>query len=208
MHGTSSWPSGSFSRRHRADPRRRRPPRCRHRARVAARLSSQIGRCARTAGARETRRLDVSAFHASTLALHDFHEAVRIEDLELSVRERHPEFIPGDDFDPVVPTFRELNPIRSLDAARPETFLLCLLDGLLDAHGLHDHPIPPGRGPTRARLQSGRRYIMVVSGMDGRLARRLSIDAPYLDSCRGSVPPGFEDWGTSTCPPSSPSMSE
>src|SRR3989442_46347 len=120
MHGTSSWPSGSFSRRHRADPRRRRPPRCRHRARVAARLSSQIGRCARTAGARETRRLDVSAFHASALALHDFHEAVRIEDLELSVRERHPEFIPGDDFDPVVPTFRELNPVGSPDAAGPE----------------------------------------------------------------------------------------
>src|SRR3989475_6916471 len=32
-----------------------------------------------------------------------------------------------------------------------------------------------GRGPTRARLQSGRRYLMVVSGRRGPLARRLSI---------------------------------
>src|SRR5213594_3719843 len=173
--GTSSSPSGSISRRHRADLRRRRALRCRRRARVAAPLSSQTGRCARTAGARETRRLDVSAFRGSALALHDFHEAVRIEDLELSVRECRPKFIPGDDFDSGVPTFCELNPVGSLDTARPETFPLCFLDGLLDAHGLHDHPIPPGRGPTRARLQSGRRYLMVVSGRRGPLARRLSI---------------------------------
>src|SRR5207249_3920609 len=174
MRGTSSSPSGNSYRPHRAGRPRRRRPRCHRRARGAAPRRSQTGRCVRTAGARET-RLDVFSSRASTLALHDFHEAVRIEDLELSVCERHPEFIPGDDFDPVVPTFRELNPIRSLDATRPETFLLCLLDGLLDSHGLHDHPIPPGRGPTRARLQSGRRYLMVVSGRRGPLARRLSI---------------------------------
>src|SRR2546426_3594327 len=94
-------------------------------------------------------------FPYTTLFRSDFHEAVRVEHLEFSVRERGPEFIPRDDFDPVVPTFRELNPIGSFDSAGPQSFLLCLLDGLLDAHGFHDHPIPPRRGPTRARLHPG-----------------------------------------------------
>src|SRR5207244_12390479 len=167
------------------------------RARGAAPRCSQTGRCVRTAGARET-RLDVFCSRASTLALHDFHEAVRIEDLELSVCERRPEFIPGDDFDPVVPTFRELNPVRSLDPAWPKSFLLRLLDGLLDAHGFHDHPIPPGRVPTRAPLQSGRRYIMVVSRRRPTLARDFLLHVLSLGSCGDWVHWGSENSGMST----------
>src|SRR5205809_351033 len=106
--------------------------------------------------------------------------------------------MPGEVVDAVVPPFRELNPVRSLDAAWPKSFLLRLLDGLLDAHGFHDHPIPPGRVPTRAPLQSGRRYIMVVSRRRPTLARDFLLHVLYLDSCGDSVHRGSEDSGMST----------
>src|SRR5438093_8374922 len=79
-----------------------------------------------------------------------------------------------------------------------QSLLLGLLDGLLDAHGFHDHPIPPGRVPTRAPLQSGRRYIMVVSRRRPTLARDFLLHVLYLDSCGDSVHRGSEDSGMST----------
>src|SRR2546426_437738 len=85
----------------------------------------------------------------SLASLHDLHEAVGIEDLEFPLRQRGPELLPGDDLDPVVPAFRELNSVGSLDATRSKSFLLRLLDGVLDAYRLHHHPIPPGRGANR-----------------------------------------------------------
>src|SRR5439155_1689193 len=91
--------------------------------------------------------------------LHDFHEAIGIEDLELPVRERAPEFLPADHLDPIVAPFCKLNAVRALDAAWPESFLLCLLDRGLDAHGFHDQSDPSGRGPTTSRA---RMYMRVA----------------------------------------------
>src|SRR5205809_5718190 len=91
--------------------------------------------------------------------LHDFHEAVGIEDLDLPVRERAPEFLPADHLDPIVAPFCELNAVRALDAARPKSFLLRLLDRGLDAHGFHDQSDPSGRGPTTSRA---RMYMRVA----------------------------------------------
>src|SRR5207302_1742664 len=85
--------------------------------------------------------------------LHDFHEAIGIEDLELPVRERAPEFLPANHLDPIVAPFCKLNAVRALDAARPKSFLLRLLDRGLDAHGFHDHSDPSGRAPPTRRAR-------------------------------------------------------
>src|SRR5437762_14230428 len=79
--------------------------------------------------------------------LHDFHEAIGIEDLELPVRERAPEFLPADHLDPIVARFCKLNAVRALDAAWPESFLLCLLDCGLVVYGLLVHSDSSGLGP-------------------------------------------------------------
>src|SRR5712691_5854862 len=84
-----------------------------------------------------------SARLGSTTFLHDLHEATGLVDLELPFLDRTPELIPTDHFDAVVPTLRELNPVRSPDPAGPQSLLLRLLDGDLNADRLHHHPIPP-----------------------------------------------------------------
>src|SRR5256886_17362968 len=91
--------------------------------------------------------------------LHDLHEPIGIEDLELPVRERAPEFLPADHLDPIVAPFCELNAVRALDAARPKSFLLRLLDRGPDAHGFNAQPDPSGRGPRTGRA---RMYMRVA----------------------------------------------
>src|SRR2546427_814262 len=120
---------------------------CRRPAKGVVLRSFLTGRCARTAdGSGISSGRSVAPSRAS---LHDLHEAVGIEDLEFPLDQRGPELLPGDDLDPVVPAFRELNSVGSLDATRSKSFLLRLLDGVLDAYRLHHHPIPPGRGANR-----------------------------------------------------------
>src|SRR3990170_242200 len=80
----------------------------------------------------------------SATTLHDFHGATRLVYMESPLLQRLPELVPADDFDLLVATFHELEPVRALDSAGSQAFLLRLLDGALDAHRLHDHPIPPG----------------------------------------------------------------
>src|SRR2546428_807616 len=123
------------------------PGRCGRLAKGVVPYAFPIGRCARTAdGSGISSGRSVAPSRAS---LHDLHEAVGIEDLEFPLDQRGPELLPGDDLDPVVPAFRELNSVGSLDATRSKSFLLRLLDGVLDAYRLHHHPIPPGRGANR-----------------------------------------------------------
>src|SRR6267143_3946047 len=122
--------------------------------------------------------------------LHDLHEAVGIEDLELPIRERAPELFPADHFEPIVPPLCELNPVRALDTARSKSFLLRLLDGRLDAHGFHDQSDPSETQPhnePRADVYRGR-YIIVVF-CEASPPQKPSIAARYGGVCRALVRP-------------------
>src|SRR3972149_3456429 len=62
------------------------------------------------------------------------HDALGLVDLRLPLLEGLAKLSPGDDFDPVVPALRELNPVRALDPTWSKAFRLRLLDGAFDAH--------------------------------------------------------------------------
>src|SRR5437762_1383327 len=101
---------------------------------------------------------------ASLGLLHDLHGSAGVEDLQLALRERRPEFVPADHFDPLVPPFRELDSVRAFHAAGSKALLLRLLDGGFDAHRFHDQVNPSGTRPHNRPLTDASRgqYIIVV----------------------------------------------
>src|SRR5438132_2902660 len=101
---------------------------------------------------------------ASLGLLHDLHESAGVEDLQVPLGERRPEFVPADHFDPLVPPFRELDSVRAFHAAGSKALLLRLLDGGFDAHRFHDQVNPSGTQPHNRPLADASRgqYIIVV----------------------------------------------
>src|SRR5207249_8241142 len=63
---------------------------------------------------------------ASLGLLHDLHESAGVEDLQVPLGERRPEFVPANHFDPLVSAFRELDPVRAFHAAWSKPLLLRL----------------------------------------------------------------------------------
>src|SRR5438046_10390246 len=74
---------------------------------------------------------------ASLGLLHDLHESAGVEDLQVPLGERRPEFVPANHFDPLVSAFRELDPVRAFHAAWSKPLLLRLLNGGFVAAPLH-----------------------------------------------------------------------
>ncbi len=79
----------------------------------------------------------------SAAALHYFQRATRLIYLESSLLQRLPELGPADELYLLALTPCELDSVRTLDLSWTEAFLLCLLDGRLDADGFHYHELTP-----------------------------------------------------------------
>src|SRR5437773_1536385 len=107
---------------------------------------------------------------ASLGLLHDLHESAGVEDLQVPLGERRPEFVPANHFDPLVSAFRELDPVRAFYAAWSKPLLLRLLNGGFDAHRFHDQVNPSGTRPHNRPLTDASRgqYIIVVRTRSSR----------------------------------------
>src|SRR5438093_1405970 len=107
---------------------------------------------------------------ASLGLLHDLHESAGVEDLQVPLGERRPEFVPANHFDPLVSALRELDPVRAFHAAWSKPLLLRLLNGGFDAHRFHDQVDPSGTRPHNRPLTDASRgqYIIVVRTRSSR----------------------------------------
>src|SRR5438094_5508 len=107
---------------------------------------------------------------ASLGLLHNLHESAGVEDLQVPLGERRPEFVPANHFDPLVSAFRELDPVRAFYAAWSKPLLLRLLNGGFDAHRFHDQVDPSGTRPHNRPLTDASRgqYIIVVRTRSSR----------------------------------------
>src|SRR5439155_26706371 len=91
---------------------------------------------------------------ASLGLLHDLHESAGVEDLQVPLGERRPEFVPANHFDPLVSAFRELDPVRAFYAACRSPFFFAFSMAALMLTGSMTKSIPPERRPTTSRSRT------------------------------------------------------